>query len=196
MEMGRCKGRKGAKEMKDKAIKDAMVSIENRVRHVYNQGFEEGRSCKLDSSDIEAAYQRGLDDAWKCIEKICAEVIDGGLDSNTLKQIFGTAIIVNIFKTNSASEAIEKIKKYEEQQKKIEKSCDNCGHRCDVSCEILDSGECCINEGKWIPKQTKEKTDKSCDDCRFADLQEYEFPCSACSASHTFRWEARKGASE
>jgi hypothetical protein len=144
--------------MKDKAIHDAMVSIENRVRHVYNQGFEEGRGCKYEQSDIEAAYQRGLDDAWKCMEKICAEVIDGGLDSDTLKQIFGTAIIVNIFKTNSASEAMAKLKEYEEQQ------------------------------------QTEGKTDKSCESCRFADLQEYEFPCSACSASHTFRWEARKGA--
>ena len=145
--------------MKDKAIHDAMVSIENKVRHVYNQGFEEGRSGKYDQSDIEAAYQRWLDDAWKCMEKICAEVIDGGLDSNTLKQIFGTAIIVNIFKTNSASEAMAKLKEYEE-------------------------------------KQTEEKTDKSCESCRFVDLQEYEFPCSVCSASHTFRWEARKGASE
>lgn len=143
--------------MKDKAIHDAMVSIENKVRHVYNQGFEEGRSCKYDQSDIEAAYQRGLDDAWKCMEKICAEVIDGGLDNNTFKQIFGTAIIVNIFKTNSASEAMAKLKEYEE-------------------------------------KQTEEKTDKSCESCRFVDLQEYEFPCSVCSASHTFRWEARKGA--
>ena len=149
--------------MKDKAIHDAMVSIENRVRHVYNQGFnhgfEEGRGCKYEQSDIEAAYQRGLDDAWKCMEKICAEVIDGGLDRNTLKQIFGTAIIVNIFKTNSASEAMAKLKEYEE-------------------------------------KQPEEKTDKSCESCRFVDLQEYEFPCSACSASHTYRWEARKGAEE
>lgn len=139
--------------MKDKAIHDAMDSIENRVRYVYNQGFEEGRSCKYDQSDIEAAYQRGLDDAWKCMEKICAEVIDGGLDSDTLKQIFGTAIIANIFKTNSASEAIEKIKEYEEQKKQSEKSCDN---------------------------------------CRFADLTAYEFPCSACSESHTLKWQGNE----
>ena len=151
--------------MKDKAIHDAMVSIENRVRHVYNQGFnqgfEEGRSCKYEQSDIEAAYQRGLDDTWECMKKICAEVIDGGLDSDTLKQIFGTAIIVNIFKTNSASEAMAKLKEYEERQ-----------------------------------TQTEEKTDKSCESCRFAGLKAYEFPCSVCSASHTFRWEARKGAEE
>lgn len=27
---------------KDKAIEEAMASIENRIRHVYNQGFEDG----------------------------------------------------------------------------------------------------------------------------------------------------------
>lgn len=56
-------------------------------------------------------------------------------------------------------------------------------------------------ERNYKEKQTEEKTDKSnlcadCETCRFADLTAHEFPCSACSASHTFRWEARKGASE
>ena len=181
--------------MKDKAINDAMVSIENRVRHVYNQGFnqgfEEGRGCKYEQSDIEAAYQRGLDDAWKCMEKICAEVIDGGLDSNTLKQIFGTAIIVNIFKTNSASEAMAKLKEYEEKQ--TEPNCDYCKYFGNPPHAVCCS---CVNGNRFEPMQPEEKTDKSCESCRFADLQEYEFPCSACSASHTFRWEARKGADE
>jgi ribulose kinase len=53
-----------------------------------------------------------------------------------------------------------------------------------------------IKEYEEQEKQTEEKTDKSCESCSFADLQKYEFPCSACSASHTFRWEPRKGASE
>lgn len=143
--------------MKDKAIHDAMVSIENRVRHVYNQGYERGREDIIKQSDF--SYKRGLDDAWECMEKICAEVIDGGLDSNTLKQIFGTAIIVNIFKTNSASEAIAKLKEYEE-------------------------------------KQAEEQIEKSCETCDFAGRPTYEFPCSACSASHGFRWQPKKGASE
>lgn len=34
--------------MKDKAIHDAMVSIENRVRHVYNQGYADGLAYALE----------------------------------------------------------------------------------------------------------------------------------------------------
>ena len=29
--------------MKDDAIRQSMASIENRIRHVYNQGYEDGR---------------------------------------------------------------------------------------------------------------------------------------------------------
>lgn len=32
--------------MKDDAIRQSMASIENRVRHVYNQGFEAGRKAE------------------------------------------------------------------------------------------------------------------------------------------------------
>lgn len=141
--------------IKAKAIHDAMCSIENRLRHVYNQGFEEGKEYYIQK--YSNAYNKGLEDAWECARKITSDV---RYDAKTLKQIFGTQLIPDVFK-NSASGAVVKIKEYEEQQ-----------------------------------KQSEEKTDKSCDDCRFADLTAYEFPCSVCSASHTFRWEARKGAEE
>lgn len=140
--------------MKDKAIHDAMVSIENRVRHVYNQGFnqgfDEGRGCKYEQIDIEAAYQRGLDDAWKCARTLC------DTDVGEAQKIFGMSWW-RVFDKMSATEAMQKLKEYEE-------------------------------------KQTEEKTDKSCESCRFVELEEHEFPCSVCSASHTFRWEPRKGA--
>lgn len=32
--------------MKDDAIRQSMASIENRVRHLYNQGFEAGRKAE------------------------------------------------------------------------------------------------------------------------------------------------------
>ena len=32
--------------MKDDAIRQSMASIENRVRHIYNQGFEAGRKAE------------------------------------------------------------------------------------------------------------------------------------------------------
>lgn len=37
--------------MKDKAIEEAMASIENRIRHVYNQGFEDGYAKGKEQTD-------------------------------------------------------------------------------------------------------------------------------------------------
>ena len=77
--------------MKDKAIHDAMVSIENRVRHVYNQGFEEGRGCKYEQSDIEAAYQR---EVYKIIEaggSVQAETLSG-IYKDILTRFWGDAV--------------------------------------------------------------------------------------------------------
>lgn len=153
--------------MKDKAIHDAMCSIENRVRHVYNQGYSDGLAdgninSGLFADKVREAYNNGLEEAWECARKI---LFDGSLSRDILTEL-GADSFCGVIHKCSASEAIEKIKEYEEQE-----------------------------------KQTEEKTDKSnlcadCETCRFADLTAHEFPCSVCSASHTFRWEPRKGASE
>ena len=37
--------------MKEKAIEDAMASIENRIRHVYNQGFDDGYAKGKEQTD-------------------------------------------------------------------------------------------------------------------------------------------------
>ena len=144
---------------------------------------------------LTIGYEAGLEDAWECARKILKS------ECATMKYIFHTAYYPEIILNNSPTEAIAKIKEYEEQEKqteeKTDKSCATCAHILDDDfCEIFIKGGYCEKHSEWTPKQTEEKTDKSCDDCRFADLQKYEFPCSACSASHTFRWEPRKGASE
>lgn len=100
------------------------------------------------------------------------------------------------------SPCIEK-KKYEEQQKQTEKSCKDCKHGIDGMLNFK-SGRCeaCYYDERlggnclFEEKQTEEKTDKSCDDCHFADLQPHEFPCCACSQAYMSRWELRKGAEE
>lgn len=154
---------------------------------------------QLDSSDIEAAYQRGLEEAWEGARKL---LFDSSLSRDILTDL-GADSFCGIIHDCSADEAIVKLKEYEEQQKQSEKSCKNCKHgingmlnfksgRCEACYYDERIGGNCLFE----EKQTEEKTDKSCESCRFADLQEYEFPCSVCSASHTFRWEARKGAEE
>jgi hypothetical protein len=135
--------------IKGKAIHDAMCSIENRVRHVYNQGYEEGKDYYIQK--YGNAYNKGLEDAWECARMII------GLGEP--EDVVGCAGLRNFICEYSASEAVIKLKKYEEQQ-------------------------------------TRKKNDKSCESCRFADLQPHEFPCCTCSQAYMSRWEPQKGTEE
>ena len=186
--------------IKGKAVHDAICSIENRVRHVYNQGFEEGKNYYIQK--YGNAYNKGLEDAWECARKIISDTCYGGYDAKTLKQIFGTPVIPDVFK-NSASEAVVKLKEYEEQQKQSEKSCKDCKHgingmlnfksgRCEACYYDERLGGNCLFE----EKQTEEKTERSCESCRFAELQPHEFPCCTCSQAYMSRWEPQKGTEE
>lgn len=67
----------------------------------------------------KAAYEKGLADAWEAARKIVMYEADGGLRTETTEKIFGTLLCGNIFKDFDASEAIAKIKDYEEKQNEI-----------------------------------------------------------------------------
>ena len=73
----------------------------------------EDLAYKLYSPKIDEAYQRGLNDAWEAAKKISI------MDSPTRDEIFGLVITSNIIDENSAPEAIEKIRKYEQEQDEI-----------------------------------------------------------------------------
>ena len=74
--------------------------------------------CAFDNEALEQrekeAYRKGLDDAWEAARKI---VCDEKLDWNTLLHLFNKCNFTGIFGEFSASEAIEKLKAYEEKQK-------------------------------------------------------------------------------
>lgn len=157
--------------MKDKAIKDAMNSIENRIRHVYNQGYEDGLNDGKVSVQIDEteAYENGLNDAWEYARKL------SNLGFNdTRKEIFGEkyGLSIDIIKDFSVNEVEAKIKEYEEKQK----TCDTCkygGHT------LQDLKKCVYCDGSyyWTPKQTskmsldeaikhcEEVADSKCDEC-------------------------------
>lgn len=188
--------------MNDKVINNAMVSIEYRVKEVYNQGYydgyEEGKSeAKLIETidnmnrQYRSGYSKGLEEAWECARKL---LYDDSLSRDILTEL-GADTFCGVIQNCSASEAIAKLKEYEEQKKQSEKSCKDCKHsnngmpdfkseRCEACYYDERLGGNCLFEQK--------PTEKSCDNCRFVDLMAHEFPCSVCSASHTFRWEPRK----
>lgn len=60
------------------------------------------------------AYERGLSDAWEAARKICTNWV---LPDSVLSEIFGMdKTIDDIMKESTASEAIEKIRQYEQEK--------------------------------------------------------------------------------
>jgi len=86
----------------------------------YQRGYENGftaghlKAKKLGQSFYEDGYQRGLNDAWEAARKICTNWV---LPDSVLSEIFGmNKTIDDIMKENTASEAIEKIRQYEQEK--------------------------------------------------------------------------------
>lgn len=105
--------------MKDKTIKNAMNDIEKIIRDVYSQGYNDGIKDGKESVQIDdsTAYERGLNDAWECARKMLLSDEDGGIALSDILKIFGMTQYYAI-KRFSATEAIAKIKEYEEKQAK------------------------------------------------------------------------------
>lgn len=86
----------------------------------YQRGYENGfiaghlKAEKSGQSFYEDGYQRGLNDAWEAARKIAY------MYSEERKKVFGENLIRKIQDIYSASEAIEKIRQYEEKQEEIQ----------------------------------------------------------------------------
>ena len=82
----------------------------------YQRGYKEAYdTAYADAEEIyesgkRVMYQKGLKDAWEAARKISS------MDSNTRDEVFGLVITSNIIDENSASEAIEKIRQYEQEK--------------------------------------------------------------------------------
>ena len=61
----------------------------------------------------DEAYQAGMDKAWEIARRIRLNCEDGGIDGDGLRKMFGTANTYTIIKDNTASEAVAKIKAYD-----------------------------------------------------------------------------------
>lgn len=86
------------------------------LEQVRKEGYEKGWKEAEDHyfEGYSGGYDAGLDDAWKAARKIWE------YDTTTLREIFGEGIMrMDWFMKFTASEAIEKIRQYEQEQEKI-----------------------------------------------------------------------------
>ncbi len=86
-------------------------------REGFDDGYKEGQHCGeidgvMNIQIDEVSYQRGLNDAWECAKKIAEREDD-------MRNCFHDIAPAEIFGKYSASEAIAKIKEYEDKSKKI-----------------------------------------------------------------------------
>ena len=152
--------------MKDKTIKNAMNDIDKIIRDVYSQGYNDGIEFSNEAHGSTGDYEHGLNDAWECVKKIF------DMDGDTAKELFGDFLVDHISRQFTASEAIAKIKEYEEKQKR---TCD--------TCQYLHGGfnslkNYCVNcDGcYWTPKQEE----RGCKTCAYSEHGEDEsFKCHA-----------------
>lgn len=109
--------------------------MEQVRKEAYDKGYDDA-AAEIGSNEQQAiaekAYQKGLSDAWECARKISC------MAYNTCDEIFGLVIAANIFNENIASEAIEKIRAYEQAQKEKEEQMIQVGD------EVIYDGRRCV----------------------------------------------------
>lgn len=96
------------------------------LEQVRKEAYEQGRKdvetqfCSYDAcKNRQEEYQRGLTDAWEAARKICLNDSDGGLTVTEIANIFDVSYYRDAMKKYSASEAIEKIRQYEQEKEEI-----------------------------------------------------------------------------
>ena len=114
----------------DSAYAHGYTEAESKYREIrdelekqaYQRGYEGAYdTAYADAEEIyesgkRAMYQKGLKDAWEAARKICLEECDGGMQISVIKDIFNVSYYRDALRDYSASECIEKIRAYEQEQ--------------------------------------------------------------------------------
>ena len=102
--------------IRENAINNTDAFIEETYNLGYEDGLNKGRVEGYETTTIwQDGYHKGLDEAWECAKRLIYPPIDGGMTYDVMEKVFDFHVIdtYEVFKTNSAYEAIEKIRAYE-----------------------------------------------------------------------------------
>ena len=95
--------------------------FERVKEEAYAEGYKEGMQLSIDDAKLKEEYKRGLADAWEASRKIGCGTAQGGFSPEMMRNVFGTSCFSsNVFRELTASEAIEKIKAWEEKRREQE----------------------------------------------------------------------------
>jgi ribosome modulation factor len=105
--------------------KQAQELIEQAYKRGYTAGYSKAENdyhAKTED-DRKSSYELGLNMAWETAKKIYSTIKNGALHTDEIRKIFDVRYLTDVLEEFSASEAIEKIKAYEEQKKQQEEEC-------------------------------------------------------------------------
>ena len=114
---------------------DVPEAIERAIHDLLMRIDEVDVGMGYDGELTRPAYEQGLNDGWESAKKIYAAPSDGGYTLEQLTQVFGNSSMSAIARAYTASDAIAKIKAYEEEKKaetelKVgDELVNNCGER-------------------------------------------------------------------
>lgn len=99
--------------------KEVTNCIRNAYDRGYKQGFADGQKEKpqVIYEMKKAEYECGLNDAWELVRKLRHPSYEGTYSDDEKRDIFGYVSSDSILTNLSASEAIKRVKAWEEKQK-------------------------------------------------------------------------------
>jgi len=99
--------------------KEVANCIRNAYDRGYKQGFKDGNFNKefFCNMNFKHGINKGLDDAWELLRKLRHPSYEDTYSDDEKRDIFGYVSADSILTNLSASEAIAKIKEFEEKQK-------------------------------------------------------------------------------
>lgn len=102
--------------------KEVANCIRNAYDRGYKQGFKDGNYDKefFCNLNFEHGTNKGLDDAWELVRKLRHPSYEDTYSDDEKRDIFGYVSSDSILTNLSASEAIAKIKEYEEKKRRCD----------------------------------------------------------------------------
>lgn len=142
--------------------KEVANCIRNAYDRGYKQGFKDGNYNKefFCNLNFEHGTNKGLDDAWELLRKLRHPSYEDTYSDDEKRDIFGYVSADSILTNLSASEAIKKVKEYEEKQKQDEKNCDECAWKYTAYDDYDEwKKHCfkCINRSCFEPMRTDDE---------------------------------------
>ena len=91
------------------------------LEQVRKEAYEAGmnsNAVRMADDKAHESYQKGLSDAWDAARKICLAESEGGLSCTKVCNIFNTKYYRDALRGYPPAKAIEKIRRYEQEQEK------------------------------------------------------------------------------